>query len=173
MRKFNLIKIGKISRRAAVGTAFAIAAVFATVMPGGEAQAIGNLRERTVYYYNQVREGVGLYSSTVVYKPITSSRQVSCWNDPGGYRNIYIDRYYIAPQNQYYNEANFRVRYYPNWPSTAGNFVDDSGGQYGWHKLSSTFNASIHDYRAIGTCVIAGTYYRVETDRRVSFRVYD
>jgi hypothetical protein len=167
--KLNFKSAGKLSRRATIGLMFGLAAVSITLMPGGEAQAIGSLRMTQVNHYDLIPGTNGLYY-TILQKPNTASRRVPCSNDPGGYRNIYINARYVWSSSGYPpNEANFQVRYLPNHPSTAGNFVDDLR----WEFIHNSQGFDHDDYRAVGTCVIAGTYYRIETDRRVTFRVYD
>lgn len=134
-------------------------AVAASLAPTGVARADYIYKSTTIYSADIHRRGVGLYESDPLYTP-TSRSTYDC---NGWLNDIYIDRGSINGYQSATSQANFRVKYYP----TNDDPFRDS---LGWEFITRHNTAPDH---VIGTCVIPGTKFTVETDRRMdSYRVH-
>jgi hypothetical protein len=129
--------------------------VAASLAPAGVAQAAYQYKSTMVYSADIHRIGVGLYESDPLWTP-TSRATYDCGSS---YNNIYIDRDGINGFGDATSQANFRVKYYP----TNGTPFRDS---LGWEFITR-HNTAPH--WVIGTCVIPGTKFTIETDRRMDY----
>jgi hypothetical protein len=152
----TILKRGQLLTLALVFTGATLVAVLA---PTKVANAAYIYKSTTIYSADIDYISRGLYESRI----LTTPNPRSTYDCNGWLNDIYIDRGSINGYGDATSQANFRVKYYPN-PGTP--FRDDLG----WEFITRHNTAPDH---VIGTCVIPGTKFSVETDRRMdSYRVH-
>jgi hypothetical protein len=156
------LRINKVFRKGQLWTvtlAVTAVALAAALAPAGVAHANTWEASTTIYSADITRIGVGLYES----KKLTTPLSRSVYECNSRYSNIYIDRGSINGYQSATSQAHFRVKYYP---TNDAPFRDSLG----WEFITRHNTAPDH---VIGTCVIPGTRFSIETDRRMdSYRVH-
>jgi hypothetical protein len=153
----DMLRRGQLLTLALVFTGVTLVAV---LVPAKVAEAAYVYKSSTIYSKDITRIGRGLYESI----KLTTPNPRSTYDCNGWLNNIYIDRDGINGYEDATSQANFRVLYYPD------DGRDPFRDSLGWEFITRHNTAPHH---AIGTCVIPGTKFSVETDRRMdSYRVH-
>jgi hypothetical protein len=137
----------------------AVVTLVAALAPTNIAQAAYQYVSTTIYSKDIDYISRGLFES----RKLTTPNPRATYDCNGWLNDIYIDRGSINGYGDATSQANFRVKYYP----TNGSAFRDS---LDWEFITRHNTAPDH---VIGTCVIPGTKFSVETDRRMdSYRVH-